>query len=88
MYRYHAVFTDSTEPMLIAEAHHRDHAIVEQVIADLKGSAVKHFPSGSFNANGTWLACAVMAYNTCPEPRECWPAGNWARPAPRPSAAN
>jgi len=63
VYRYHAVFTDSTEPMLIAEAHHRDHAIVEQVIADLKGSALKHFPSGSFSANGAWLACAVMAYN-------------------------
>jgi len=57
------VFTDSTEPMLIAEAHHRDHAIVEQVIADVKSSALKHFPSGSFNANGAWLACAVMAYN-------------------------
>jgi hypothetical protein len=57
------VFTDSTEPMLIAEAHHRDHAIVEQVIADLKSSALNHFPSGSFNANGAWLACAVMAYN-------------------------
>src|SRR5664279_2815527 len=63
VYRYHAVFTDSTEPMLIAEAHHRDHAIVEQVIADLKSSALEHFPSGSFNANGAWLACAVMAYN-------------------------
>jgi len=63
VYRYHAVFTDSTEPMLIAEAHHRDHAIVEQVIADLKSSALKHFPSGSFSANGAWLACAVIAYN-------------------------
>ena len=63
VYRYHAVFTDSTEPMLLAEAHHRDHAIIEQVIADLKSSALKHFPSASFNANGAWLACAVMAYN-------------------------
>jgi Transposase DDE domain group 1 len=63
VYRYHAVFTDSTEPMLLAEAHHRDHAIVEQVIADLKSSALKHFPSGSFNANGAWLACAVIAHN-------------------------
>ncbi len=63
VYRYHAVFTNSTEPMLTAEAHHRDHAIVEQVIADLKGSALKHFPSGSFSANGAWLACAVIAYN-------------------------
>jgi len=43
VYRYHAVFTDSAEPMLFAEAHHRNHAIVEQVIADLKGAALKHF---------------------------------------------
>ena len=35
-FRYHAIFTDSTETALHAEAHHRDHAIVEQVIADLK----------------------------------------------------
>ena len=62
-YRHHAVFTDSTESMLTAEAHHRDHAIVEQVIADLKNSALAHFPSKRFNANGAWLACAVMAYN-------------------------
>jgi hypothetical protein len=63
VYRYHAVFTDSTEPMLLAEAHHRDHAIIEKLNADLKSSALKHFPSASFNANGAWLACAVMAYN-------------------------
>jgi hypothetical protein len=36
VYRYHAVFTDNTEPMLAAEATHRDHAIIEQVIAELK----------------------------------------------------
>ncbi len=63
VYRFHAVFTDSTASTLTAEAQHRDHAIVEQVIADLKGSALKHFPSGRMNANGAWLACAVMAYN-------------------------
>jgi len=40
VYRHHAVFTHSTEPMLLAEAHHRDHAIVEKVIADLKSSAL------------------------------------------------
>ena len=45
MYRHHAVFTNSTGPMLTAEAHHRDHAIVEQVIADLKDSALAHFLS-------------------------------------------
>ena len=51
VYRYHAVFTDSAEPMLHAEATHRDHAIVEQVIADLKDSALAHLPSGVFTAN-------------------------------------
>ncbi len=63
VYRRHAVFTNSTEPMLIAEAHHRDHAIVAQVIADLKGSALAHFPSARMNANAAWLTCAVIAYN-------------------------
>jgi len=63
VYRFHAVFTNSCEPTLVAEAHHRDHAIVEQVIADLKSSALAHFPSGMFNANAAWLTCAVIAYN-------------------------
>ncbi|MBA2438522.1 MAG: IS1380 family transposase [Acidimicrobiia bacterium] len=62
-YRYHAVFTDSPEPMLTAEATHRDHAIVEQVIADLKDSALAHLPSGHFGANGAWLVCAAIAHN-------------------------
>ena len=62
-YRYHAVFTNSTAPMLTAEAEHRDHAIVEQVISDMKNSAMAHFPSGRMNANAAWLACAVIAYN-------------------------
>jgi Transposase DDE domain group 1 len=63
VYRYHAVFTDSPEPMLAAEATHRDHAIIEQVIADLKDSALAHLPSGRFTANAAWLACAAIAHN-------------------------
>jgi hypothetical protein len=63
VYRYHAVFTDSAEPMLAAEATHRDHAIVEQVIADLKDSALAHLPSGVFTANAAWLVCAAIAHN-------------------------
>ena len=62
-YRYHAVFTDSPEPMLLAEATHRDHAIVEQVIADLKSSALAHLPSGVFTANAAWLICAAISHN-------------------------
>ena len=63
VHRYHAVFTDSSEPMLTAEATHRDHAIVEQVIAELKNGPLAHLPSGVFTANAAWLACAAMAFN-------------------------
>jgi hypothetical protein len=62
-WRYHAVFTDSPLPMLDAEADHRRHAIIEQVIADLKAGPLAHLPSGSFNANGAWLALAALAFN-------------------------
>ena len=63
VYRYHAIFTDSPEPMLDAEATHRDHAIIEQVIADLKDSALAHLPSGVFTANAARLICAAIAFN-------------------------
>ena len=62
-YRYHAVFTDSPLPMLEAEKAHRAHAIVEQVIADLKNGSLAHLPSGHFWANSAWLVCAAMAFN-------------------------
>ena len=45
------------------EAEHRDHAVVEQVIADLKDQALAHFPSGQFNANGAWTVLACLAHN-------------------------
>jgi hypothetical protein len=62
-YRYHAVFTNSPQPMLAAERAHRGHAIVEQVIADLKNGPLAHLPSGKFWANSAWLVCAAMAFN-------------------------
>jgi len=62
-YRHHGVFTDSSLTMLQAETHHRDHAIIEQVIADLKASALAHLPSGSFAANSAWLVLAAIAFN-------------------------
>ncbi|MDQ2849080.1 MAG: IS1380 family transposase [Actinomycetota bacterium] len=63
VWRHHAIFTDSPLPMLTAEADHRRHAIVEQVIADLKNSALAHLPSGSFAANSAWLVLAAIAFN-------------------------
>lgn len=62
-WRYHAVFTNSPLPMLAAEAAHRGHAIVEQVISDLKSGPLAHLPSGKFWANSAWLVCAAMAFN-------------------------
>ncbi len=63
VYRYHAVFTDSTEPMLAAGATHRDHAIIEQVIAELKNGPLAHLPSALFAANAAWLVCAAISHN-------------------------
>jgi len=50
-YRHHAVFTDTTVPMLEAEKTHRGHAIIEQVHADLRSGPLAHLPSSSFSAN-------------------------------------
>ena len=63
VYRYHAVFTNSPLPTIAAESAHRAHAIVEQVIADLKNGPLAHLPSGHFWANSAWLICAAMAFN-------------------------
>jgi hypothetical protein len=62
-HRHHAVFTDSPLMMLDAETSHRGHAIVEQVIADLKSGPLAHLPSGSFAANSAWLVLAAIAFN-------------------------
>lgn len=62
-WRHHAVFTDSPLPMLEAEADHRRHAIVEQVIADLKAGPLAHLPSSKFMANSAWLVLAATAFN-------------------------
>jgi hypothetical protein len=62
-WRHHAVFTDSPLPMLAAEADHRRHAIVEQVIADLKNGPLAHLPCENLMANSAWLVPAAMAFN-------------------------
>ena len=62
-WRYHAVFTDSPFTLLQAEAQHRDHAVIEQVFADLTDGPLAHAPSGLFAANAAWLALAAIAHN-------------------------
>ena len=66
VWRFHAFFT-TADPNLLdtmtADKTHRGHAIIEQVHADLKNSALAHLPSGVFTANAAWLVLAVMAFN-------------------------
>ncbi len=62
-WRFHAFFTTSALDTVTADKIHRGHAIIEQVHADLKHSALAHLPSGKFNANAAWLVLAVIAFN-------------------------
>jgi Transposase DDE domain group 1 len=62
-WRHHAIFTDSPQPMLQAETTHRQHAVIEQVNADLKAGPLAHLPSGKFAANSAWLVLAAIAFN-------------------------
>ncbi|MGM7671614.1 IS1380 family transposase [Microbacterium sp. A93] len=62
-HRFHAFFTTSTLDTITADQVHRRHAIIEQVHADLKNSALAHLPSGIFTANAAWLVLAVIAFN-------------------------
>jgi hypothetical protein len=49
--------------MVEADQRHRDHAIVEQVIAELKDGPLAHLPSGKYTANAAWVSLAVIAFN-------------------------
>ena len=62
-WRHFAFITNRTDTLAVVEAEHRDHAVVEQVIADLKDQALAHFPSGEFHANGAWTVLAALAHN-------------------------
>ncbi|MGH8881777.1 MAG: IS1380 family transposase, partial [Stackebrandtia sp.] len=66
IWRFHAFFTTADPAILdtvAADKTHRGHAVIEQVHADLKNSALAHLPSGIFTANAAWLVLAVMAFN-------------------------
>jgi hypothetical protein len=62
-WRHFCFLTNRDEEIALVEAEHRDHAVVEQVIADLKDQALAHFPSGDFHANGAWTVLAALAHN-------------------------
>jgi hypothetical protein len=62
-WRHFCLITNRTEALAVVEAEHRDHAVVEQVIADLKDQALAHFPSGDYDANAAWTVLAALAHN-------------------------
>lgn len=61
-WRYHTVFTDSPFTLVQAEGQHRDHAVIEQLLADLIDGPLAHLPSGVFTANAAWLTLAAIAH--------------------------
>ena len=62
-WRHFCFLTNRTGTLAMVEAEHREHAVVEQVIVDLKDQALAHFPSGDFSANGAWTVLAALAHN-------------------------
>jgi hypothetical protein len=62
-WRHFAFVTNRSEPLALVEQEHRQHAVVELAIRDLKDQALRHFPSGKFNANAAWTVIACLAHN-------------------------
>jgi Transposase DDE domain group 1 len=62
-WRHFSFLTNRTHALEVVEAEHRQHAVVELAIRDLKDQALAHFPSGHFNANSAWTVIACIAHN-------------------------
>jgi hypothetical protein len=63
VWRHHAFLTDTTLSTVDADLAHRQHAIIEQVFADLIDGPLAHLPSGQFAANAAWVICASITHN-------------------------
>ena len=73
LWRFHAFFTTSTLTTVEADKTHRAHAIIEQVHADLKSSAIAHLPSAPSPPTAPgWSAPSWRS--TSPAPPAPWPA--------------
>jgi hypothetical protein len=55
--------TNRSEALQLVESEHRQHAVVELCIRDLKDQALAHFPSGRYAANAAWTVIAALAHN-------------------------
>lgn len=63
-WRHHAFLTDLDGDIVDVDRFHREHAVVELAIRDLKaGAGLEHLPSGMFSANSAWFQIAILAHN-------------------------
>jgi hypothetical protein len=62
-WRHFAFLTNRTEALEVVESEHRQPAVVELAIRDLKDQALAHVPSGRFMANAAWTVIAALAHN-------------------------
>ena len=62
-WRHFAFLTNRTDALELVEAEHRQHAVVELAIRDLKDQALAHFPSGKYMANAAWTVITALAHN-------------------------
>ncbi len=63
-WRHHSFITNRDDlDTVAADAFHRQHAVVELAIRELKDAGAEHIPSGHYPANAAWFACAVIAHN-------------------------
>jgi hypothetical protein len=62
-WQHFAFASNRDDPLELVEAEHREHAVVELAIRDLKEQALAHFPSGKFAANSAWCVIAALAHN-------------------------
>jgi hypothetical protein len=77
-WRHFAFVTNHSDELELVEAEHRQHAVVELVIRDLKDQALAHFPSGHFPANAAWTVISARAQPAALDRL----AGRAARPDP------
>jgi hypothetical protein len=62
-WRHHAFLTDRAGSAIWLDADHRQHAVCELAIRDLKAEGLAHCPSGRFPANAAWALIAALAHN-------------------------
>lgn len=63
-WRHHSLITNRADLDTVeADRFHRQHAVVELAIRELKQGGAEHIPSGHYAANAAWFACAVIAHN-------------------------